>query len=142
MTVLAYRPLPLAPLAAHDDDPGAYGDRLFLWLLGTAGAAPECLTDSQLVLAAVGGIRASAGQYADARVYDRLAAVRRHVLATQTRRAREAEAARLAPPAGPEPTDRPNAGPMAPLQPAPLTQPPSPAYATVRTVRPVPDIAF
>lgn len=82
------RELVPAPARTPDEPAAVYGYRLLLWLLAAPGASVAVLDDAAVGLAAAAGARASAGRYEDARVYDRLAAIRRELLAAERRRAR------------------------------------------------------
>jgi hypothetical protein len=57
---------------------------------------------------------------------DRLSEVRHWIAAVLRQRAAQVPAAAEVPPSRPD--DRPTLGPMAPLAPAPITQPPAPVY--------------
>jgi hypothetical protein len=129
--MIAYRPLPLPPAPSGDVTVSGYGLQLLAFLMSERCTA-TC-TDDQLELAdhaAAIAVR-GAGTYAPT-MFDQVSDVRHLIASTLRARALPDQGA---PPLVGTPAERPNTGPMAPLQDAPIVRPPAPSYA--RPVAPV-----
>lgn len=130
--------IPDPPVRDPDVPIALYGQRLIVWLLGPGTCTTLDMVQLELVQHALTGL---AGAPMVDRARERLTELSREVserLAYRTRLERQTGTG----PAGGTTPDRPNLGPMARLQDAPIVQPPSGTYATVG--RPVvkPEIAF
>jgi hypothetical protein len=131
MNAAAYRPLPLPPAPSSDITVTGYGLQLLTFLL--AERCTATMSDDQLELAdhaAAIAVR-GAGTYAPT-MFDQVSDAR-HLIASTLRARATLEPG--APVLIGTPADRPNTGPMAPLQDVPIVRPPAPSYA--RPVAPV-----
>lgn len=133
--------LPNPPDRADSEPAGVYGLRVFVWIVAHDNLTATC-SDDQLSLAAYAAVGASAAPGYSECVYARLSAARHAIAAAQRRRDAYAAGVQRAGVSGtPTPdSDRPNAGPMAPLQDRPIVRPPNPGHARTPVLEP--DIAF
>jgi hypothetical protein len=118
-----YQPLPQPPKIGPDEPALAYGLRLFSFVLTEDVTAT--LSDVQLELAQHAAVAVVAAREMAPVALERIQQTRRLLALVLTERARihgyELEHGL----SGEDLTDRPHAGPMAPLTPAPQQQPPS-----------------